>query len=469
MREALRVLAIDIGSGGVTAARLDATLAPGRLSETPWTLRPDARGSATLSMECIREEVEATVRQASGNLGPPEAIVLASMMHTLVVTGPDHVPRTPLFTWLDRDTLSDAAPMRSMLGDDYTRRTGAWFHPSFPAYKLARLVRTARSATEPPFCVHSARSWIQHAWTGIASEDISTASASGLLGLDSGEWDPRTLEALDLDAAALLPLVEPRTRVGGLGKEAGARMGLPSGTPVVAGGGDGFLAALGSGCSTSGRFAITLGTTSGVRRMQSRPEDGSGSGLFCYRYDRGRFLAGAASNNGGNVLDWARRTYGVDAWSPAPADRGRPVFLPFVFGERAPFWDAARAPRWIGVSPSHRPADLGAAAFEGVAFTMAAYARILAAETGDPTSGVLSGNGFHTGGIARILAALVRFPLALPEGHGQATLRGAAMIGFDALGIAIPGGDSGPAPPPIVPLEDPGLPERFATFLAHYR
>jgi hypothetical protein len=43
------------------------------------------------------------------------------------------------------------------------------------------------------------------------------------------------------------------------------------------------------------------------------------------------------------------------------------------------------------------------------------------------------------------------------------------MIGFDALGIAIPGGDSGPAPPPIVPLEDPGLPERFATFLAHYR
>jgi gluconokinase len=463
MPQSESVLAIDIGSGGVTAARVDRRLEVRGIVEAPWTLVPDELSTATLSAWAVLESVEAVVRSCASEDARPEALVLSSMMHTLVVTDAAATPLTPVFTWLDAREFPEAASIRTNLGSGYTARTGAWFHPSFPAYKRARLRSGTPDLFSPGHRLHSLGSWVRHAWTGIGSEDVSTASASGLLNLGSGEWDTPTLEAIGIGDAALLPLV-PSGAIETLRADAAARLGLRTGLPVVTGGGDGFLAALGSGCRRGERLAITLGTTAAVRRFEPLPDDVTGAGLFCYRYDRKSFLVGCASNNGGNLLDWARREFGTEkAAGPDP-----PVFLPFVFGERAPFWDTRRAPRWLGLRESHAREDLGRSAVEAVAFTMANYCRLLAAKA-MPEAGVLSGNGFRDGIVGRMLAALVPFPLVTPDDAGTATLRGAAEVAFGALGTDTE--DSAEVlvarAAEVEPLGDAGLPTRFDRFVSY--
>lgn len=460
-----RVLAVDIGSGGVTVALVDDTLKTSHLAEVGWTLDRDAEGVATLSPRQVLDDLAVAVRDttlSAAALAVPEACVLGSMMHTLLVTDADGTPRTPVFTWLATGISRGAETVRERLGTDYTLRTGAWFHPSFPSYTLARLRTDSPEVFGYGYRIHSLRSWIQFIWTGNYSEDTSTASASGLLNLESGAWDRATVDALGLDAGGLAPLSAPTHIVGYLSADRAAEIGLPASLPVVAGGGDGFLATLGSGCRSQAHLAITLGTTAAVRTFSPRPIDGSRSGMFCYRSSGSSFLVGCASNNGGNVLDWARREFGGEATGEEGADP--PVFLPYVFGERAPFWDPSRRAEWHGISARHTPKDLAQSAREAVVFTLALYCRIIFAVLGTPTLGVLSGNGFAAPALAAQLQALVPFPLYLPREAGTATLRGAAITAFEGLGVTV---DAGSEPPlertvSVAPAVDMG--DRFRRF-----
>ena len=176
---------------------------------------------------------------------------------------------------------------------------------------------------------------VQGVLTGIWSEDVSTASASGLLELDSRQWDRVTLDVLGIDAARLPPLIDCQQIAGRLSRKWAVRLGLPDGCPVVAGAGDGFLATTGSGCDTDRRVAVTLGTTASVRRFVTSSATGSDPRTFCYRYGDGRFLSGCAGNNGGNVLEWAShalgpigddesRRFSPDSSFPSCSENGRP-------------------------------------------------------------------------------------------------------------------------------------------------
>ena len=80
--------------------------------------------------------------------------------------------------------------------------------------------------------------------------------------------------------------------VGTVTDAGGERFGLTSGTTLVAGSGDGFLANAGSGCTTPNRMAVTLGTSGVARQMVPRPALNASAGTFCYRASLKRFPAG---------------------------------------------------------------------------------------------------------------------------------------------------------------------------------
>src|SRR4030095_15454500 len=136
------------------------------------------------------------------------------------------------------------------------------------------------------------------------------ASASGLLGVQSGRWDPELAQIAGIDLQDLPIVVNPEETAGQITEEGSSRFGVPAGTPLVSGSGDGFLANIGSGCTSSRRMAVTLGTSGVARQMLSHPSLNADAGTFCYRAREDAFLLGCASSNGGNVLDWARNTFG---------------------------------------------------------------------------------------------------------------------------------------------------------------
>ena len=88
------------------------------------------------------------------------------------------------------------------------------------------------------------KDWVLHALTGVWATDLSLASTTGLLNLQSLTWDTGVLRLAGVQADQLPPLVSPTAVVGGLTAEVAAATGLPAGLPVIAGGSDGAMAGL---------------------------------------------------------------------------------------------------------------------------------------------------------------------------------------------------------------------------------
>jgi gluconokinase len=200
--------------------------------------------------------------------------------------------------------------------------------------------------------------------------------------------------------------------------------------------------------------------------MVAHPALDPTAGTFCYRASANTFLLGCATSNGGNVLDWARDTFGSMTVDSSQAE-DLPVFLPFMNGERSLEWDPHLRESWHGRRDGHSPAQLSRAVAEGVLFNVAQYVEVVEGQSGVVARDiVLSGNGFQEPQLAKLFASVLGRELIVPESSGLATLRGAAVYTWRALGH-----DVGPAleieirrSMRVKPLRDSSLSRRFERF-----
>ena len=70
--------------------------------------------------------------------------------------------------------------------------------------------------------------------TGAKVSERTNASTTGLVGVESGEWDDELIERLGLAASVFAPLVDPGESIGGLRPRVAADLGAPAGIEVVA-------------------------------------------------------------------------------------------------------------------------------------------------------------------------------------------------------------------------------------------
>src|SRR4029453_14909298 len=112
--------------------------------------------------------------------------------------------------------------------------------------------------------------------------------------------------------------------------------------------GEGAAANLGAGCTSAERACLTIGT-SGAYRVVRGGDATPRPGLFLYRVDRDRVIEGGALSDGGNVLVWLARTFGV-----TDADLERPPrdlsFLTLLGGERSVGWSSDARGSLAGLS-----------------------------------------------------------------------------------------------------------------------
>jgi len=430
----MNVLTFDIASGGISAAVFNEDLVPRGLTKIPWHIPEGSDGSAVLEVPHLEEALSQAFAAFSG-FTAIDALSFSAFMHNCTLLDAQDTPITPIFTWMDRRGSEGIEYIRREFGESFHMRTGCRFHPMFPVFKIAWL----RAANDPRLVlvrrIASAKSLITAWLCGKWAEDHGTASATGLYDVNRACWDEDLMRIVGLNRSMLPQLVEPRAIVGTTTPGSQLRYGVVSGIPVVAGSGDGFLANIGSGCGTSDRMAVTLGTSASVRQMLPTPVLDEAAGAFCYRADLQSFLFGCAGSNGGNVLDWARSVFGeLPRSSMLVPDV--PVFLPLLHGERSPDWNSRLKGSWHGITAHHTAEHLACAVVEGVAFNLAHYVDILQRASGQRAAQlILSGNGFLNPLAAETLAAVVDAEVRLPEKQGLASLRGAAICAFRALGI----------------------------------
>jgi len=454
------MIGLDLGTTNCKAVLLDAERRVRAVATDSYKLQIPHPRAAELDVRQVWEAAKKVLRQVSAAAPvPPGGICFSGAMHSLFPVADDAgTPLANAMTWADARAT---AVYRGLIADTDThalyRRTGCPVHSTYHLQRLRWWDRVEPEQMQHAHLWVGIKDWILHALTGVWATDLSLASTTGLLNLQSLTWDTGVLRLAGVHPHQLPPLVSCSAVVGELTPEAAAATGLPVGLPVIAGGSDGAMACLGTGIAAPGQMVITVGTSGAVRKIVAEPWFDPGERTFCYLLiDRFAnpsnkageeyplWFIGGAINNGGLTLQWVREKLypdlagaagyeqlELDAASVPPGAEGG-FLLPYFAGERSPHWAPKDKGMMYGLGMLHNRAHFARAAMEGVANCLAdVWDALYGSETSSEMVRI-------TGGITRtplwvqIVSDMLGVPLmALKVADTSAT--GAALLGLHAM------------------------------------
>lgn len=244
--------------------------------------------------------------------------------------------------------------------------------------KLRHLTRsTAGAAWRDATWLLPPKDFLRFQLTGVAATDPIDAAGTLLWNINSHTWDDTLIELAGIHAHQLPPVQPTLSVAGKLTDQAAQTLGLTAGIPIVTGGGD-DIETLGAGVLNPGDFFEHCGTTGSLYLATDQfILDPSGEVETYPDIVPGRWIMGASTTTAGAALAWARSVLSLDdqsspqsALTALRSAPGEILFLPFLAGERGPWWNAGLTGSWIGMRPEHTAADLYRAAVEGVIFSL---------------------------------------------------------------------------------------------------
>ncbi|MGN6669360.1 MAG: FGGY-family carbohydrate kinase [Trinickia sp.] len=283
----------------------------------------------------------------------------------------------------------------------------------------------------------------------IAVDHSSAGNIGGVYDVARRDWSDTTLDMLGIPAT-MMPerLVESTDVVGGLLSQWTERLGLPAGTPVVAGGVDAAVATFAAGATRAGQHVAMIGTSMcwGYINQHVDARHGLVSMPHVFNGRRDLYVFGGAITAGASVT-WYREQFChaeieaaralpngdphkllEDAALSIPAGSEGVMFLPYLMGERSPVWDAKASGAFIGLNLVHTRAHLYRAVLEGVSFAL--QHNIEAGRRGaDSLDGklIVVGGAAHSPLWLQIIADVTGYPVWAIEQEVEAAM-GAALL-----------------------------------------
>ncbi|SDJ04954.1 xylulokinase [Nonomuraea jiangxiensis] len=395
---------------------------------------------------------EATRRLLAETGTDPAAVRVVGMsgqMMGAVLLDAAYEPVRPALIWADTRSGAQCERVAAAVGDDraYTL-TGHRLNPTYSLHKVAWVREHEPEAFARTAHVCLAKDFVVHRLTGRLVTDPSDASGTNAYDQAAGTWSGELLAAAGLDPA-LLPEIVPSTSVVGTVTAAAAEVtGLRPGTPVVAGGGDGPIAAVGAGVVDPADGAyVYLGSSSWISLASETPLLDPGKRTMTFDHVvPGRYVPTATMQAGGGSLAWISevlragadgerfRALVADADTAEASGEGL-YFLPHLLGERSPYWNPDVRGAFIGISRHHGPAHLTRAVLEGVAFNL--YTCLLAfREAGASVESVDAIGGGAAGDVwLSILADVWGVPVRRRTVAEEANSLGAAVTAGVGAGV----------------------------------
>lgn len=406
-------------------------------------------------LDAVIDAIREAMQDANAHADDISAVGISAAMHSLMAVDHDGHPLTPLITWADNRSIGQVNALRKgrEAGKLY-RATGTPIHPMSPLTKLLWFADREPELFKRAAKFVSFKEYLLHRLFGRYALDLSLASATGMLDLNTLKWNDSALHLTGLSADRLGEIVPITERLSGMDRKLADRMGLHPDTPWIAGASDGALANVGVGALGKGETAVTIGTSGAVRSFTDRPATDPDGRTFCYAFEPDRWLVGGPTNNGGIALRWYLEKFVIDAEegesgdlkekqaldrivkladSVAPGSEGL-LFLPYLSGERAPYWNADARGAYFGATLHHGRAHFGRATMEGVLFAVRTVSDALM-ELGGANHTLLASGGFAKSDIwTQMLADLSGTQVVVPDTY-EASAFGAAAVAMKADGV----------------------------------
>jgi gluconokinase len=374
-------------------------------------------------------------------------------MHSLIAVDEKGNALSSAIIWSDIRSHSEAKNLReSSPGARIYQVTGTPIHPMSPLCKLMWLRQNQSDLFNSTFKFVSIKEFIFYHFFGVWEVDYSIASATGLFDVHQLKWMPEALELAGIDDSKLSTCVSPYKVYEGVSHSLLDELNLSSKTSFIIGASDGCLANLGSDVMQSAELSITIGTSGAVRMTSTTFQADPHQRLFNYRLDEKYFVTGGATNNGSVLLNWFNENFLnnqsdigtlIENGLRVGAGAEGLIFLPYVYGERAPFYNPHARGVFFGLAQHHTHRHMVRAILEGICFEIKSICQAVE-QNSDRVIRIMASGGFtQSAKWVQLLADIIGKDVCV-QFVNDASALGASKMGFRALNVAFEFSDSEP-------------------------
>ncbi len=357
-------------------------------------------------------------------------------------------PIYPAIVWQDRRTAADCDALRAAGHEELVqRKSGLLIDAYFCATKIRWMLENVpgarQRADKGELAFGTVDSWLIWNLTGgrIHATDVTNASRTMLMDIESCQWDDELLGALDIPRG-LLPEILPSSNV--YGETVPDLLGAP--IKVAGAAGDQQAALFGQNCTSNGRAKNTYGTgcfalmNIGAQRRTSQhrllttvactPAD-----QRQYALEGSVFIAGAAVQWLRDGLGIIRSSSEVEALAASVTDSDGLYLVPAFAGLGAPHWDSYARGTLVGITRGTTAAHLARAALEGIAFQVADVLDAMKRDAEIPITELrVDGGAANNNLLMQFQADILGVPVVRPE-IVETTALGAAYLAGLAVGF----------------------------------
>jgi sugar (pentulose or hexulose) kinase len=316
------------------------------------------------------------------NPGRITALAISNQRETFVALDTEGNHLRPAIVWLDERCKDEVDAFAQKIGKSKIHRiTGKPPDYAPVVYRLAWMKKHEPNLFGRIGVICDVNSYLVWKLTGSFKTSWASADPLGLFDIRNKKWSPPILAALNLHHGQLPETFKPGTVLGTISQRAAATTGLNTGTLIVAGGGDGQAAGLGSNVVSPRRAYLNLGTAVVAGIYGSRCKTDKAFRTMCSCSDTGYYYE-SSLRAGTFTIDWLiRKVLKIDPTKKpgiyrelereahqVPIGSDGLFHLPYLSGVMNPYWDIDARGAFVGLSSSHTRGHIYRAILEGIAF-----------------------------------------------------------------------------------------------------
>jgi len=442
------IIAIDIGTTAIKFVVFSIDLKELFFSEVKLATYRLEQNASEQDAEEVWQAIKTSLTGLGKKFKNPQALCFSAAMHSLLAVNKFGEALSKAILWSDLRSKEEALSLRnSDVGQQIYQGTGTPIHPMSPLAKIIWLKKAKPALFKEAYKFISIKEYILFKLTGQFVIDYGMASATGIFAPSLRKWHPLALQVMGIGKDNLSKIISPTEPLNILLKTANA-LNIPKDITIISGSSDGCLANLGDEATEPGVYAISIGTSGAVRTVSERFETDKKMRLFSYMLQEKSFVHGGAVNNGAIALEWLGKSVLGSQENPLTpveliaiaeeAEVGAEglLFLPYLQGERAPFWNPDLQSSFVHMHIQHQQKHIARAVMEGVMYNIN-YVMQTVASLHPPPQLIKASGGFTRSAFwVQMLADISNCEVQVNDGMLSAA-RGAAMLALEALNYPI--------------------------------
>lgn len=445
------VVSVDLGTSSVRACLVDRSLRILKQISKPIALFTDADGKAEqdpnkilrAALECIRDII---LWSETENV-LPQAVCFSNTTGSLVCLDKHFHPLGMALTYADLRSAQESRDLIYKYRGEIFQNTATPMHASYWLPKFLWLKNQAdKSENCHYFC--TLKDLLVFTLTGKFVTDYSNAVATGMCDVTEGKWDRRLLKIAGIDIGQL-PEIHPTFSIFEINHfRLTTTSQLPGDLKIVLGAIDGVLSSLGAGAFKPGQVTTMIGSSGACRIAANSPLTSLHTmQSWSYPLDDQIWIRGGAMNSGGLVTEWLVENFSAnrntsdasyeEMFSQAAQIKpgaGNLIFLPYLFGERAPIFDESARGVFFGLHNGHHRGHLARAGLEGILMALYSIYEIIHTGKNEPVEIRASGGYLRSELMVQIQADIFGEPINKLANYEGSSV-GAAALALKALGV----------------------------------